>query len=1051
MNFFRRRMKDRPDRGSGLLEAIVGMALGAMILVGAGTFIASTSQTSAANSSIQTQSTAITQTMARMSQDVQFAGTILTAAPNELVIASKDGSTPIINRWVRSGTTFYRQIWQGAKGSYPFGSGAWIPVTSTGGAAPNTDGTQSTEISVKDLKADLVSVFSYYDADKNELKPTDASPLSALNGGTNAIRLVEFHLKSNTLRNGVAEGQTAASPRNYSAGGATGSSVGTPPVCPVVAFDSTDTSMPILRWSTVPGTTTYVITRNSVTAATVTVPAGNTVGTWTDTLNPGASGDVVMYSVLAKASDGTLSAGCRPALWRVKIDAPVWNASSVLPASPEAAGWTTAPDGTLSTPRIILSWNPVTGNNGYELYYRSVDPATGTATGSTYLPAPGYDGTSTTFTWDGGGWGQRYEWYIKTSSRSGQSSESVHIQTLTHPSAPGAVSVKAQYGTGATKDTQGDNVLSWNPVATATQYEVRRYNSGTTGASTSLGTTTALTFTDTVNYGTTYSYYVVARNNGPRGVDISGAPVTADRSSAAPESVAISKSAVVTQLQYPPVPAVVPASSTGSRDINGANIVQWGAAPSATGYHVGKYTPVTMKLTCLTGNCAAPSNGTTALTLSDPAPPASQSDYAVAAYNPTGMSVGYSANVRLTQRPAAPALNTVSAPTLSTDSASFATVMNGDSGNDSANKFCSTTTCSYELARGSTVLSTVGQQSGTTVPWNNVPNPAGSTITYFARSKNAALYNGGWSDKSSATVMTYPGAFATGFWSGDSSGRQAKRFNFDAVNLNSSGSSETIQQNGYSTLSWGASAGATKFSVKRVSVANDSTSTDSSLGLPPSTNISSATGSGSAGTWTLVAAPGATYRYEMSAFAANGLTRPQTSMASFTTPADLPQAGKIIIVCSGNYYTDQTTALYDHPEQLLGSRLIDFTSKPRRGAWNSISVTGLQRPKGQALQPQYTSTLGQGSTGVTLTSGAGLGYYYSAETGFDIMTVGQGGANSATLRITNDTYATFNSGCGPQGGTWGQMLEPTYPCYGYVPGTSCAAVNDQNRPQWSTK
>lgn len=1044
---FRNRALRGKDRGAAIAEILIGIAVGIIVLGGGAMFFATVNQNNASNAALQGKNTSISEALDRTSQQVQVAGTILTAGPNELVIQSTESGTDdqIINRWVKSGTTFYQQTWTGAANSYPFSTSSWIPVSKNGAAAPNGDGKQVTRTSVTELKSDSPAIFTYYGVDGTALAVSPA--LSAKDGGTNAIKRVSIHLKADVGDAGLAENSTSAALRNVTGGVSDGAAVS--PVCPVLSFDSRDETKPVLRWTTVPGFTNYVIYRNAAAAANVTVAAGKTVGEWADTSNPAAAGDAVTYTVYTKAADGTLSSGCRPAVWRAQISAAAWKATSVLPTSPEASGWSTGAHAALTVPRITVSWEAVTGASGYQLLYREVNATTGAAiAGKTaFLNAPGYDPAAgkTTLTWDGGGWGKRYEWVVNATALSGQSKESIYIQTLTHPAAPKTPTVKAEYGTGADKDTKGKNVMSWAASPTATSYEVWRYANGTdTGTATKVATTASRTFTDMVDYGTKFTYYVVAKNEGPRGVSADQKTVTAVRSSPTPEASVGNADLPqkITQLQYPPIPKMVPVGPNGTRDNERSNRIMWNKADSADGYLLAKASTGGGTVTCLVKDC---SNGTyagiQATSYTDNVPAGSQFRYYAKAYNATGLSVDFSAKETVTQRPAAPALQVTKKPDLSSPAATFSLTPNGDTGNGANDRFCTSSTCSYQLLKNGVAFDTAkGQPAAATLTWANVPNAEGATISYGAKSRNAALTKEGWSDVASTTVNTYPGQFAVLEWSGDTSGNRAERFNLDLRNIEIGGSSYRAVQNGHSTVTWASSAGASSFSLKRASLANDNVGT--AKGLPSGTNLTKAVGGGAGGTWTEVAAPGATYKYEVTATAPNGLKRAVTNRASFTTPADMSREGKQIVVCS--------TAGYNSP-QLVTARLIDFQHQPRYGAWNSVAVKGLDHisADNRGWVETSSTTLGTGGSREIL-AGSGTAYYKGLKYGHDVWTVGKGGPNSARLRLTLTSLAPQGIGCGPTGSSGNGMKEPVYPCYGYVEGTTCVAVNDQNRPRWVT-
>lgn len=1049
VNKFRNRVVRGKDRGAVLTEILIGMAVGIIVLGGGALFFVNANKHNANNAALQEKNTSISEALDRASQQVQVAGTILTAAPNELIISSTEPGSgdQVINRWIKSGTTFYQQTWTGASNAYPFTSSAWINVSNTGATAPNGDGKQVTRVSVSDLQSGAPAVFTYYGVDGSALSVNPA--LSAKDGGTTAIKRIAIKLKADVGEAGTAENATSASLRNGTGGVSDGAAAA--PLCPVLSFDERDETTPVLRWAVVPGFRDYVIYRNASAAAGVNVPSGKTVGEWTDTSNPAAAGDAVTYTVYTKSADGTLSSGCRPAIWRAQIATPEWKATSVLPSSPESTGWSTGAHASLKQPRIIINWGVVAGASGYELKYREVNSATGAAIPgkAAFLVAPGYTAgsTATTYTWDGGGWGKRYEWYVEASALSGQSQKSTTIQTLTHPAAPAGLSTKAEYGTGAERNTTGRNILTWKASPTASSYEVWRYaNNAASGAATKVGTTTALTYTDKAAYGTRYTYYVVAKNNGPRGVDAAQATVTGVRASANPESTAASKAVVKSQLQFPPIPEMVPVGPNGTRDLEGSNRILWKEVASADGYLLGRTARGGGAMVCLVKDCSTKNySGTSATSFNDKVPSGSQFNYWAKSYNATGVSVDFSVReATVTQRPSTPSLKVTRKPDLSSPAASFSVVPNGDAGNAAKDRFCTAATCTYQLFKDGKAHDGAkgANDAQPTVAWTNIPNAEGATIGYSAKSRNAALTNNGWSDEAKVTVNTYPGQFAVLDWAGDANGNRAERFNLDLRNIEIAGSSYGAVQNGHSTVTWARSAGAATFTLKRTSLANDSVG--SSNGLPRATNLTKTINSGAGGTWTEIAAPGATYRYELSAKAPNGLVRSVNNRASFTTPADMPREGKQIIVCS--------TPTWNSP-QLISARLIDFQHTPRYGDWSGVSVRGLEHisPDNRGWVESSSTVVSRGSGSREILTGNGTAYYKGFTFGHDLWTNGNGGPNSARLRLSIVAMAQMGVGCGPAGQGGNALKEPTYPCYGYVEGTTCTAVNDHNRPRWVTK
>lgn len=1032
--------------GFGIAEAMLSMAVGAAVIGGGVSYFGEVSQTAATSTVLQEKTSRVTDALNRTAQNVQVSDPVLYATPDQLMTASVDGDgNKVMTRWLKSGTAYYQQTWTGYTGSYMPDPGLWIDPSVPAGAAPNGDGKQTTMTLISNIAPTTAAAFSYVGATGNTIDASVA-PLTTTAGNTNQIKLVNINLAANTVVSSDGAQQfyansTSAAPRNTAAGVSDGTVVA--PICPATSFTAASTpTQPELTWTEVPGAASYIIYRNSAVVATPNA----TTTTWKDVSNPAGVSDSTTYRVLAQSSSGATSDSCRPAVWRPQIGMPVLINSTVQPADPDPSAWNST---TLTAPRMVFNWNAVTGASGYQLLYREVDPVTGNPLGSGAYTNIVLDASTLSYTWDGAGWGKRYEWYLKADARSGQSSESRHTQILAHPTAPKGTTVKASY----LDDTRGTNDLSWTAVSTATRYDVWRYTAGTSGAATLVGSTTGLSIKDTVPYGSNYTYYIASRNSGPRGTDAAGNDVTADRSSPSPESAAAAanKSSKVTQLQYPPIPTVAPmgTAAANTRDYDGTNRIIWNPATSATGYKVGRFAVSNAALTCLTGaDCNINSGGTTATQLDDAAAKGSQYDYAVLAYNATGMSRSFSAKARLTQRPAAQTLTVTRTPDLTNDSSSFTAVQNADGGNTGADLYCTSSTCSYDLLRdGAVVTTTNHSQSGAALAYNNVYNPPGSTMDYRIRAKNAAITNGGYSDTVSTKVDTYPGNFATGQSLGDYWGNQRSRFRVNMVNSDINGSSTGIQ-NGYTTLWYGASAGATWFEFARsVDSSAEGRSGDPNLGLPDRSWYYGTYQGGGANNWTIIASPGTAYHWDIRAHAPNGLSRNITTEI-FWTPPDVPFEGTTIVTCSGNRWTDQNSAYWDWPDHYIGARMIANNHRVLYGNFTGTSYIGFAQYKGGARADTSWQYVNWFDGSPDLNSGPGQGYYYGVTNGFHVWTDINGSLNSTIIEQSMTSLATFGRGCGPYGGRWWDLWEPTDACYGYQPGQPCEANNPWNRPQW---
>lgn len=1042
---FLRRILRRPgnDRGEGMLGTIVGLALAAVVIGVPVAVLVMGSNSSTASSQLQEQDSSLTTVLNRASQNIQVADRVLYASPTEMVVLgtqsmltpndkgeyslaseSTEAADPVATRWVVSEGTFYVQAWTNPPAEYVHES--WRPLDGTG-AKP--EGQTPGITLAKDVKDG--TIFTYYNRENAVIAPEGGALAAAV---LPEITLAKISIGAGVMENGKVANETMVSLRN--AQGPAGE-YAPEAACPAVTVSASASSQPKLTWTAVPGASGYVIKRGDAVAAT----PDSTVREWTDT--SATSGRVVEYKVLSVV--GGVTSDCNGSPFRSPVVAPT-PVVSVLPDSRDASAWTASG---LAKPRIVVDWEPVTNASGYELYRRDVDPATGTATGDfAHIELSEEDLESTSFTWDDGGWGKRYEWYLQVYSRAGGTGDSARVQTLTSPDTPTNVKAKAAYGEGDKAATHGSNTITWDAVPTASKYEVWRYNSGKSGAASKVAEVADTQAVDAAEYGSEFSYYVVAVNSGPRGSNSAGVTVTAERTGAPPESAAEKKSSVVTQLQYPPVPAVKPlgTGAENSRDLDGTNRVNWAAARSADGYFMSRRSPGEAVQTCLTGSCEVASGGGVSTTsFTEAAPRASKLMYRVRAYNRTGLSRDWSAEVSLTQRPAAPAFVVTRHPSLNDATSNFRVTQNADAGNSGSGKFCAASTgeCKYELDRmvdpgyipAARVATTTGN-GASDIAWNNVSNPEGFTVRYQARSKNGAITNGGYSDYARQDVNTYPAMFWASAYVGDLGGGQKQRMRLYLTNNDLQGSDYGYEQNGATTVRFGpnySTNGTFKWNTTRYSVAWDNALCRD--GLPCSGAPGKVAWGSGAGGLDELAAPGATYYYKVDAVGYNGWVR-TANTGRITTPTDVPQHGKVIVTCAA--------------DNVIGSKLIDFNPRPRYGQWGHSVISGLRAGYmgDRYTLDHYGHYWNGGAWNTYLSSSGGTGYYYGVSEGFDIIAYGDGG-QSARIRQAIAALQPHSQGCAGWGARGDAMVEPTYPMYGYC-GYGCLP-NNSNRPQWSTR
>ncbi|MET4143747.1 fibronectin type III [Arthrobacter sp. UYCo732] len=1133
-NLIDRYKKRRRDAGMGIVDAVVGIGLAAVIIGGPIVYFTTVNNAAAGGASTQSQNTAISEALDRAVANIQASNTIAYAGPNELVTRSMEieegkADVPVVTRWLVNGTTLYRQTWSGP------GAGA------TEAAAYNrttaVSNTSVTSTVVDDLKLDG-DLFSYTDKDGTLIDVKAPKDALTETGRTNPadskrtydIALVNLAIKAGTTANGgrtgVVEAKTSAAPRSVS-GKATGLDT-TPPMCPAVSISTDAAGKPVVTWSTLAGYTSYQILRNGTQVAVVTAAASDTQKSWTDAAVTAGPAEVVQYRVHARNADGTVaSISCMPKAWSPQIDAPVFKNSTVLPTADQAHEWTDGVDKALALkkPRIVLKWAAVAGATSYELKYRELDPTTGNPlTPGFTAVAVGLPAATTTFTWDEGGWASSYEWFIKANAGAGQgqSAESAHIVTLTHPPAPQNVKISPQYGTGATRLTHGTNVVTWDASPTAVSYDVWKYVSGNSGPvtfMTNVMASSARTFSESVPYGTTTTYYIAAINDGPRGnssgkassanpeagvtsatglmptvsykAPAGGGAVISTMAFAGNTPVSFERAASTTpgapdpkpatQLQFPPVP-----DEDKSRDYDGYNQLVWNPTLSATGYQVARFDKSGAK-TCLTQVCGtSAAGGIQATTLKDNAAQGTQSDYAVIAYNATGLSVEFSAKETLTQRPAAPALEVVRAPSLTDRSADFRVVQNADAGNTGPNRFCTAATCEYDLYKSTTkIVSTDHTQSGANVNWTGADSPDGSTTTFTAKSKNEAVTNGGYSDATTTTVKTYPGKFSVRGEIGDAGGGQQARYRLNVTNIDLGAMS-----NGATTVRWGSVPGGSNVKVVRNSLGGDTVSPNGDAsGLSRSAVRINTYTNGAAGVWDDLASPGAIFQYTVTATADNGLAR-EIKSQPIITPADTAKAGVMISTCSGtdtrqfsaaqvgntadgSFYRGAYSNKYG--SQVIGTKMVNdgqnantLDGSARYGFSRGTDYYGIQSQGDNYYSPKnfyYTGWAyhldGQWG-GNSMAAGLGIPYYQGATSGFDVVTRGitfdltntdtgqlqkYVQPDSKYITPTNQVIATYQDGCAGGGQTGHNLIEPRDACYSFD-GTNCSTVQWWNRPKW---
>jgi hypothetical protein len=346
----------------------------------------------------------------------------------------------------------------------------------------------------------------------------------------------------------------------------------------------------------------------------------------------------------------------------------------------------------------------------------------------------------------------------------------------------------------------------------------------------------------------------------------------------------------------------------------------------------------------------------------------------------------------------------------------------------------------------------VGTDYVTSFNWGN--QDWGRHYTYSVRAQNAAIFNGGWSNHSGQNIQadTYPAPIGVVAWNGDNTGAQSQRINYESSVGN--GGWGDVSQAGYTTLSWGHAYGAGRLEMVRVHDGWQATSSNAALLLPAWDTVGgSVPGDNGAnrttmGTWTAIAAPGTTYRYDLTATSfENNLTR-RVSTGNTITPADVPRAGAVQIVCAGPGNGDGT-GLLDAPRQKIAARTM-YTDLPARyGYYETTYIEKLWTPwKGSGLLSNGWVGVPWGQGGDGILSSNGVGYHHQITNGFNFVNAAAGRTDSATLsNFSIYLNYSFTSGCPPEGAP---MEEPPTACY-VAAYSGCSALNPEERPKWKSR
>ncbi len=361
-----------------------------------------------------------------------------------------------------------------------------------------------------------------------------------------------------------------------------------PPNTPtnVTATAESSTSIKI-TWQAVPLTDEYYLYRSTIENGNYIKVGDTKTNSYTNyTLEPAT---MYHYKVSAKNSAGESNLSSPSANATTKLDAPT---SVNVKAE--------------SSNSLTLSWNPVTGANGYKVY-RS------TAYYGTFEPV----GTSSYSPYTNTGLPSGTTYYYKVSATKGGVESELSSPPVSAPSIPDTPT-----GVTATATSSSSITVSWSSVTGATGYRVYRYAGSYATSYDDMYTTSYTSYTNNtgLSSGTTYYYRVSAYNSSGEGSQ---------------SSYVSAETPVV-----PATPSNVTATATSSSSIT----VSWSSVTGATGYGVYRYNGTSFVLWATTSSTSTTytntglSSGTTYY-------------YAVSAYNDGGES---SQSSYVSATPAAP-------------------------------------------------------------------------------------------------------------------------------------------------------------------------------------------------------------------------------------------------------------------------------------------------------------------------------------------------------------------------------------------------------------
>ncbi len=243
-----------------------------------------------------------------------------------------------------------------------------------------------------------------------------------------------------------------------------------------------------ITWNSVSGAAGYEVWRNTSNSSGSASKLGDYTSPFDDS---NVTSGTYYYWVKAKNSCGTSGFS--------SSDSGYISLPCTVPSAPTGVS---ATDGTYND-HIRITWNSASGATSYEVW-RNDSNSSGSALKLGDINASPFDDSGVTT-------GKTYYYWVKAKNICGtsgfSSSDSGYAtQSCTVPSAPTGVS--------ATDGTYSDHIrVTWNSASGATAYEVWRNDSNSSGSALKLGDYTSPFDDYGVTTGTTYYYWVKAKNS----------------------------------------------------------------------------------------------------------------------------------------------------------------------------------------------------------------------------------------------------------------------------------------------------------------------------------------------------------------------------------------------------------------------------------------------------------------------------------------------------------------------------------------------------------